>query len=218
MASKFRYAEDVVRAYQIIRSGILGEICLFENVFMSYVDMADRWNADPAMSGGGVLIDNGTHSVDIMRYFIGPLSAIHAVSGIQMQNLAVEDTVHLTARTVSGAIGRLDLSWSVTKQCDDYLAVYGSEGTVRVGWRASYYRQKGSSTWIQFGSGYNKVQAFQDQIENFSAAVQGRERLLIEAADAIASVDVIRAGYEALKRGTWVEVLHSDLPVALHAA
>jgi predicted dehydrogenase len=218
MASKFRYAEDVVRASQIIHSGILGEILLFENVFMSYVDMTGRWNADPAVSGGGVLIDNGTHSVDIMRYFIGPISAIHAVSGIQMQNLEVEDTVHVTARTLSGAIGRLDLSWSVTKQCDDYLAVYGAEGTVRVGWRASYYRQKGSSSWIKFGSGYNKVQAFQHQIENFSAAVQGRERLLIEAADAIASVDAIRAGYQALERGTWVDVIHSEIPLALHAA
>ena len=217
MASKFRYAEDVVRAHQITCSGILGEILLFENVFMSYVDMAGRWNADPAVSGGGVLIDNGTHSVDIMRYFIGPLASMHAVRGIQLQNLEVEDTVHVTAKAVAGAIGRIDLSWSVTKQCDDYLAIYGAEGTVRVGWRASYYRQNGSSSWIQFGNGYNKVQAFQDQIENFSAAVQGRQRLWIDATDAIASVDLIRAGYQALKNESWVEV-QQDLSLVSNAA
>jgi predicted dehydrogenase len=210
MASKFRYAEDVVRAHNIVSSGILGQIVLFENTFMSYVDMSSRWNADPAISGGGVLIDNGTHSVDIMRYFLGPLTSIHAISGLQLQKLPVEDTVHVTARTHGGATGRMDLSWSINKQCDDYIVIYGTKGTLRVGWKGSYYRQEGSSSWIQFGSGYNKVQAFRDQIENFSAVVQKLERLVIDADDAIASVDVIRAGYRALAQDSWVTIAAND--------
>ena len=206
MASKFRYAEDVVRARNVVESGILGDIVLFENTFMSYVEMSKRWNANRRVSGGGVLIDNGTHSVDIMRYFIGPLAAIHAVAGPQVQGLGVEETVHVTARAESGAIGRMDLSWSINKQSDDYIAIYGSKGTLRVGWKASLFKQAGNSTWIQFGNGYNKVQAFRDQIQNFSAAVQGLERLLIDSSDAIASVDGVRGCYEALKTGAWVEI------------
>ena len=178
MASKFRYAEDVVRAHNIVSSGILGQIVLFENTFMSYVDMSNRWNSNPLISGGGVLIDNGTHSVDVMRYFLGPLASIHVTRGISLQKLDVEDTVHVTAKAETGATGRMDLSWSVNKQCDDYIAIYGTTGTLRVGWKGSYYRQEGSAAWVQFGGGYNKVQAFRDQIENFSAAVQRLERLV----------------------------------------
>jgi predicted dehydrogenase len=218
MASKFRYAQDVVRARNIVASEILGEIILFENTFMSYVNMVSRWNANSEVSGGGVLIDNGTHSIDIMRYFLGPLSSIHVVTGIKLQQLTVEDTVHATVRAQNGATGRIDLSWSINKQCDDYIAIYGSKGTLRVGWKGAYYRQDGSLAWVQFGQGYNKVQAFRDQIENFSAAVQGLEALVIGADDAVASVDVIQAGYHAMAQHSWVPIPSPEDAAIYHAA
>ena len=219
MASKFRYAEDVVKTRSIVDSGILGEIVLFENTFMSYVPMAKRWNSNRAVSGGGVFIDNGTHSVDIMRYFIGPLQSIHVVEGPAIQHLPVEETVHVTARATGGAIGRMDLSWSINKQSGDYIAIYGSEGTLRVGWQASFYRQSGNSHWIQFGNGYNKVQAFRDQIVNFSAAIQGQAQLLIDADDAIASVEVIQAGYQSLARDSWTPIASEEsAPPSVQAA
>ena len=75
-----------------------------------------------------------------------------------------------------------------------------------MGWKASAYRQNGNSDYVQFGKGYNKVQAFSSQVENFSAAVQGLEQLLIDDADAIASVEVIQAGYQAIQEGGWVTI------------
>lgn len=223
MASKFRYAEDVVKARGMVDSGVLGRIVLFENTFMSFVDMSARWNSDRSVSGGGVFIDNGTHSVDIMRYFIGPLSMIHVVEGPSIQKLSVEETVYVTARTAQGAIGRMDLSWSINKQCDDYVSIYGSTGVLRVGWKSSFYRRAGNSEWVQFGNGYNKVQAFCEQIVNFSAAIQNHEPLVIDADDAIASVEVIQAGYQSLARDSWTPVLDDSslregIPSALPAA
>jgi predicted dehydrogenase len=206
MASKFRYVEDVIRAKSIVTSGILGEIILFENAFTSRVDMKNRWNSNSSVSGGGVLIDNGTHSVDIMRYFLGPLSSVHAVEGKRVQGLSVEDTVRLFTRSTKGVMGGIDLSWSINKELESFLNIYGSQGTVSVGWRESKYRQQSSRDWVVFGKGYNKAQAFRDQILNFAGAIRQRQPLLITAEDALASVEVIEAAYKSLRSEAWTEV------------
>ncbi len=206
MASKFRYVSDMVFAKQLIVSGVLGEIALLENTFTGHVDMQRRWNSNPEISGGGVIIDNGTHSVDIARYLLGPLQSIQAIEGKRIQNITVEDTARIHARTADGVLAAMDLSWSFQKQTPWYVSVYGTRGTVLVGWGESKYRRDSDKDWTVFGSGYNKVQAFTDQINNFGKAIRGIEPLLITSEDAMASVEAVEAAYESLRRDDWVIV------------
>jgi predicted dehydrogenase len=206
MASKFRFVEDVTRAKNLVASGILGEIVMVENFFTSHVDMTRRWNSKPNISGGGVLIDNGTHSVDLIRFFIGPLKEIHVVEGKRSQNLAVEETVHIFVRSESGVLGTVDLSWSINKELESYLRIYGSEGTVSVGWKESKFLLSGSKDWKVFGKGYNKVQAFRSQIENFAKSIRGEEILLLSLDDALASVQVVESAYASLNDSRWISI------------
>jgi predicted dehydrogenase len=206
MASKFRYVDDVLKAKAIVTSGILGEIVLFENTFAGHVDMSSRWNSNPQISGGGVLIDNGTHSVDIVRYLLGPLTEVQAVEGKRIQDLEVEDTVRVFLRTERNEVANIDLSWSLNKQSPYYISIYGTEGTVLVGWKESKYRRNSDQDWIIFGKGYDKFEAFRNQIENFSAAIVGEETLRIKPADAIASVEVVEAAYDSLWRNGWMPI------------
>lgn len=206
MASKFRYVADVVKAKSLVESGAIGEIVLFENAFTGRVDMSSRWNSNPNIAGGGVLIDNGTHSVDITRYFLGPLAEVQVVEGKRIQELPVEDTVKIFVKSTSGVMGNIDLSWSINKELDYYLRIYGSQGTISVGWKESKYRQSPQDEWIVFGKGYNKIQAFQSQIDNFSRAILGQDNLLITAEDALASVEAVEAAYAALKQSQWTVI------------
>jgi predicted dehydrogenase len=213
MGSKFRYVDDVIRAKSIVTSGILGEVILFENAFTSRVDMASRWNSNAKVSGGGVLIDNGAHSVDIMRYFLGPIGDVQVVEGKRVQGLSVEDTVRVFIRSRAGVMGNVDLSWSINKELDSYINIYGSNGTISVGWKESKYRQSSSRDWVVFGKGYNKVQAFRSQLDNFARSIVGEDLLLITAEDALASVQVIEAAYASLKQHNWITVNGAAKPV-----
>ena len=206
MASKFRHVSDVIQAKSIIASGLIGEVVLFENAFTSRVNMAHRWNADPEISGGGVLIDNGTHSVDITRYFLGPIEEIQVIEGKRVQDIPVEDTVQAFVRSRSGVMGAIDLSWSINKELPNYLSIYGSNGTIHVGWKESKYRRAEDTQWTVFGNGYDKIQAFGGQLDNFVQGIRGEQRPLITLEDALASVEVIDAAYDAMWRAAWVPV------------
>jgi predicted dehydrogenase len=206
MASKFRYARDVVEAKSIVASRLIGDVILFENAFTSRVEMKHRWNSDPSISGGGVLVDNGTHSVDILRYFLGPLVEIQVVEGRRIQDIPVEDTVRVFVRSAAGVMGSIDLSWSLNKELPFYISVYGSSGTLHVGWKESKFRRASDTEWTIFGNGYEKVQAFRSQIDNFVRSIRDDEAPLITLADALASVEVISAAYEAMWRDAWVPI------------
>lgn len=206
MGSKFRFTPDVQKAREIIESGVLGDIVLYENTFAGFVDMSRRWNSVPEISGGGVLIDNGTHSVDILRFLLGAITELQVVEGRRVQNLAVEDTVHLFVRTAAGAMGAIDLSWSMNKVQPHYISIYGSKGSLFIGWKESKFKTADSTDWTVFGKGYDKVESFANQLRNFAGAICGTESLIITPSDALASVRVVETAYAALKSEKWHHV------------
>lgn len=207
MASKFRYVPDLIKARSLVAGGLLGSVVWLESVFSGSIDMSKRWNADPDISGGGVLIDNGTHSVDIVRYLVGPVTEVLALEGARVDGLRVEDTATLLLHTESGVQAHVTLSWTVDRMADHYLVVTGHEGTLEVGWRRSRYKRRAAPEWVEFGSGYDKIAAFANQIANFSGLVRGTEQSLVSIDDALASVAVIEAAYASLRAGAgWTPV------------
>jgi len=206
MASKFRYVEDIIWAKSLIASGILGEIVLFENVFCSHVDMHDRWNSNKKVAGGGVLIDNGSHSIDIARFLLGRLVKVQAEKGRNVQGLEVEDTAHIYFKTHLDTLGVIDLSWSIHKERDSYVEIFGTNGVLSIGWKTSKYRQSETLGWVHFGTGYDKLRAFKRQLENFVASIKGRENPLITSIDGLESVRVIDASYKSMDKDKWVAV------------
>jgi predicted dehydrogenase len=206
MASKFRYVPDLVRAKAALAGGVIGEPVAAFNSFTARVDMTRRWNADPAVAGGGVVMDNGTHSADIVRYLLGPVSAVRADRAAQIQPCPVEDSAWLGLR-VGEVLANVELSWSSNAERDHYVVVCGSAGAIQIGWKASRIKTAHAAEWQPLGLGYDKHVAFRAQLENFAGAIVGREPLRIGPEDAVASVAAIDAAYRSLAAGgAWQDV------------
>lgn len=206
MASKFRFVPDVIEARKLVQAGTLGEVVRAEVAFASRVDMSHRWNSDPAVGGGGVLIDNGTHAVDVLRYAFGPANKVLAAIWTTRPELRVEDTATILVRTLDDKVGSIDLSWNTDRLSDRYLAVFGSAGSLEVGWRKSRLRSANADADVPFGTGYDKVAALRANVRNVVETLRGREEFVVTGADAIASVAAIEAAYESARTEAWVTV------------
>ena len=206
MASKFRFVQDVIEARKFVQSGVIGDIVLSEVIFCSVVDMAMRWNSDPEIAGGGVLIDNGSHAVDVIRYLVGPIKSVYAQAGRKTQKIAVEDTARLHFETEEHIIGMVDLSWSLYKHTANYVNIFGTLGTIEVGWQQSQIWDAKQKTSRVFGKGYKKLDAFVNQIEHFADCVQKKADPILGIEDAVESVRVIEAAYTSVREKRWLKV------------
>ncbi len=207
MASEFRYVDDVIRAKQMIDSGELGEVVLVRVAMAGSQEMRGKWQSVPEVSGGGVLIDKGTHAVDLARFLLGPLRQVVATETKRTQKLSVEDTAQVMFRTDKGVTGTLDLSWSISPGSPWYLTVDGSHGALRVGRDQGKVMRRDQSEWEPYGSGLDSEKALVSMLDDFSDAIRHEKSPSIDSDDALASVAVIDAAYRSMQTASWVRVV-----------
>jgi predicted dehydrogenase len=75
-----RFVPAVQAIRRLTRAGDLGPLVRFENTFATWrPTMAQHWMSDPAVSGGGSLLDTGSHSLDLFHFLVGPAKLEAAV-------------------------------------------------------------------------------------------------------------------------------------------
>jgi perosamine synthetase len=197
-AFKFRFFEEVSEAKRLIKNGGFGNILNFRLMFGGYADMAGTWFANKKLSGGGVIIDNGSHAIDLVQYLLGAIKSVSAQTK-NSQNLDVEDTARLNISLASGTTGTIDLSWSTPVPSLTYLEIYGENGTLLLSPGSLTYKFKDWSEWKVENRQLDPNPGFLRQIDHFVEAVEGRKDLIVGAQDGLEAQKVIEAAYESIK-------------------
>jgi predicted dehydrogenase len=97
-----------------------------------------EWRAKPDRSGGGELLDQGIHLIDLARWFLGDFDTVRAMTGTWFWNMPVEDNAFLLLRTPAGQVASLHASWTEWKNTFS-LEIYGRSGKLEIsGLGASY--------------------------------------------------------------------------------
>jgi len=108
-----RYHESVQDGMRLIRSGQLGRIINMRGVYgkskLITFDQHD-WRTKRAIAGGGVLLDQGIHMVDLMRLFAGEFTEVHSFISNSHWRYDVEDNAYALMRTADGIVGMLNSS------------------------------------------------------------------------------------------------------------
>lgn len=101
-----RYHYSIMEAKSLIDSGFLGEVVAARGVYGKAADLnRQEWRNNVELSGGGILIDQGIHMLDLLRYFVGDFTDIDGFTDHLVWKESVgEDTAFATMRTADGKV------------------------------------------------------------------------------------------------------------------
>ena len=107
-----RYHHSIIDARRIIESGELGTVLNLVGVYgKSHVVRFEKgWRAERERAGGGILLDQGIHMVDLMRLFTGDFSHFHSFISNDYWHHDVEDNAYALMRTAKGQVAMLHSS------------------------------------------------------------------------------------------------------------
>ena len=136
-----RYHFGIMEAKKIVDERKYGEILWVRGVYgkAEWAAYPSAWRADPAMVGGGILLDQGIHLLDLFRYFCGEFSEIKSMCTTAVGDSPLEDNAFALLRTDKGRIGMLHSSANQWKHRftleiymeDGYVIVDGMPSTSR---------------------------------------------------------------------------------------
>jgi predicted dehydrogenase len=128
-----RFHPAIWKAHELVQSGALGSL-MFIRGFYGHggrLGYEKEWRAQPERSGGGELIDQGMHLIDLSRWFLGDFAQIESHIGTYFWDMPVEDNVFLMMHTAAGQSAWLHASWSEWKNCFR-LEIYGKNGKLLI--------------------------------------------------------------------------------------
>jgi UDP-N-acetyl-2-amino-2-deoxyglucuronate dehydrogenase len=129
-----RLKPSIAELKGIVEAGRLGKPILVSGRVKWYRPpdyyAASRWRGTWALDGGGALINQAIHTLDLMLWLFGPVARVHASAATRLHAIEVEDTAAAILDFASGALGVIEATTSAFPGYPRRLEVTGSGGTL----------------------------------------------------------------------------------------
>jgi predicted dehydrogenase len=201
-----RFHPALAKARAMVAAGELGRLMFIRARYGhgGRVGYEREWRCMSEVSGGGELIDQGCHLIDLSRWFLGEMSLEYAALPTAYWDIAVDDNAFLALRAAEGQIAWLHASWSEWKNTFSF-EVFGRNGKLVIEGlggsygteRLTYYKmlpQMGppdTTTWeYPFPD-----RSWDAEFDDFVAAIRERRRPVGDVSDAVAALRLIDEAY-----------------------
>src|SRR6185369_12688482 len=212
-----RVSPDIARLKRLIDDGRVGQpiVCSgYVKWFRPPEYYANsRWRGTRAFDGGGALMNQGVHTIDLLLWLMGDVERVYARTLTALHEIEVEDTVVATLEFANGAVGTIEVGTSIYPGYQRRVEVSGSEGTivlehdriVRADLRRadptlvtqteSNTNASASSPIVSDVSGHRRL------IEDFLRAIETGGSPVCNGREGRRSVELIEAIYESSRTG-----------------
>jgi predicted dehydrogenase len=205
-----RYHDSVREALRILKSGRLGDIVNVRGIYgkSKVTPFEGSWRSERKYAGGGILLDQGIHMVDLMRLFCGEFVDVKSFVSNSYWKCDVEDNAYAVMRDRKGRVAMLHSSatqWQHKFSLEIYLAEgylelqglltntksYGEEKLI-IGRRSS----SATGTEREEVITYIEDNSWRDEIDEFATAIVGKRPILNGSVeDALETMRLVYAIY-----------------------
>ena len=128
-----RYHPALLKARELVDSGALGDLMFVRGRYGhgGRIGYDKEWRADPEKSGGGELIDQGVHLIDLARSFLGDFTSVEGFAKTYYWDMPVDDNAFLLLRTAREQTAFLHVSCTEWKNLFS-LEIYGRVGKLQI--------------------------------------------------------------------------------------
>jgi len=128
-----RYHPAFIKAHEIFASGVMGELMFIRARYGhgGRVGYDKEWRANPKLSGGGELIDQGIHLIDLAGWFLGEFKKIDGHAETYFWKMPVDDNAFLSLRTAKNQTAWLHVSCTEWKNLFSF-EIYGRHAKLNI--------------------------------------------------------------------------------------
>ena len=212
--SQLRFTQSVKFVKKAIEDGVLGNIILAD-VYMKYYRSPEyyassSWKGTWAMDGGGALMNQGIHGIDVLQYLVGPVKSVYGICKTLARDIEVEDTANLVVEYQNGAIGTIQGTTSVNPGYPRIIEISGTKGTVILtedvitNWDVEGEKPdlsnlpKGNFESFRDPAGF-AMDNHRMQIADLIDAIENDRSPIVDVYEGKKPVDIILAAYESNK-------------------
>jgi predicted dehydrogenase len=213
-----RHHPALWQAHELAQSGKIGPLMSIRAAYGhgGRPGYDQEWRANADLAGGGELLDQGVHIVDLCRWFLGDFSQVSGMLGTWFWQVApLEDNGFALLRTAAGQIATIHTSWTQWKNLfrfeifgqNGYLLAEGLGGSYGVerltlGIRRQESGPPAQEVWEFPGPDIS----WQAEWQEFKTAIAERRQPLGNGHDGYQAARVIDAIYESVKTGRVVDL------------
>lgn len=218
--SQFRYSPAIKRVKQEIEKGAFGKI-VSASLSMSYYRSVEYYNSSEwrgtwAMDGGGALMNQGIHGVDILQYLMGGVDWVMASMDTMTRPIETEDMVVAIMKFKNGALGTLQASTTCFPGYERRTEICGDKGSVVLE-EDRILKWNLPTDFLETNKTGNGLHATADpknialenhriQLEDMARAILQDKIPFVDAIEGKKSVDIIIGVYESAKTGKKVDI------------
>jgi len=224
-ALMMRFSSQHQAALKIIQEGKLGKP-VYGRAQLScwYPPIEGSWRQDPAVGGGGSLMDMGSHCIDLLEMFFGKIKSVNCFINSSVHSYKSEDSSVVSLFFESGALATVDSFFCIPDNSSkNILELYGSKGSIlakgTIGQAAAgemiAYLECNDSEYDanqarNAGDGMvinpTPLNTYLAEIEEFSLAIFEKRKPLNNATIGLQSQKILTACYLSAKTGKTIEI------------